>query len=241
MADSAQQDGPLDRKVALPQLDLIVQGIQALPPVNAGLSRAPELIPAAEEEYPPRDDEQSARFVELLASDPAATARLLSVANQASPKDIVTVSQAIEGAGFHIARSAVLCCLALRPADGGPEKGGLNRRDFWHHCLAVAVAARMLTEQAGLPFEPAEAFTWGLLHDLGRSQGHNLRHGIEGYLLAQAEGYQEEGRICLIHILKGHTLHHAVSLGMLTGEEVVQLEEDGWRSGNPSLEEKIAT
>ena len=112
------------------------------------------------------------------------------------------------------------------------------------HCLQVGVAARHLAElisQRGHPVDVERVEVLGLLHDLGRSRGHNLRHGIEGYLLAQAEGYQEEGRICLVHILKGHTLHHAVSLGMLTGEEQVRLEKDGWRSGNPSLEEKIAT
>jgi HD superfamily phosphodiesterase len=112
------------------------------------------------------------------------------------------------------------------------------------HCLQVGIAARHLAElisRRGHPVDVERVEVLGLLHDLGRSQGHNLRHGIEGYLLTQAEGYQEEGRICLVHILKGHTLHHAVSLGMLTGEEKVRLEENGWRSGNPSLEEKIAT
>ncbi|HUS47409.1 MAG TPA: HDOD domain-containing protein [Phycisphaerae bacterium] len=167
MADSAQQDGPLDRKVRLAQLELIVQGIEALPLLNAALSRAPVLA-AAEAAEPPRDGEQSARFVELAACDPAATARLLSVANRASQNDIATVAQAIDEVGFHSAQAAVLCCIALRPSDGQAEKGGLNRQDFWHHCLAVALAARMLTERAALPFDPAEAFTWGLLHDLGK-------------------------------------------------------------------------
>ena len=112
------------------------------------------------------------------------------------------------------------------------------------HCLQVGVAARHLAElisQRGHPVDVERVEVLGLLHDLGRSQGHNLRHGIEGYLLAQAEGYQEEGRICLVHILKGHTLDEAVRLGMLTGEEQIRLEEDGWRSGDPSMEEKTAT
>jgi hypothetical protein len=81
----------------------------------------------------------------------------------------------------------------------------------------------------------------GLLHDLGRSQGHSLRHGIEGYLLLRREGHPDEARICLAHVLKGRSLGDAVSVGLLTDEERLQLTEDGWRSNHMSLEEKIVT
>ncbi|HUW95597.1 MAG TPA: HD domain-containing protein [Anaerolineae bacterium] len=115
----------------------------------------------------------------------------------------------------------------------------------WHaHCVQVSAAARHLAElisQRGYPIDVDKAEVLGLLHDLGRSREHTLRHGIEGYLLTRAEGYEEEGRICLLHILKGRTLDQAVRLGMLTREEEVQLEREGWSSSEPSLEEKTAT
>jgi uncharacterized protein len=79
----------------------------------------------------------------------------------------------------------------------------------------------------------------GLLHDLGRSRGHGLRHGIEGYLLARDEGYADEGRICLIHILKGHSLEQGVGLGMLTEQERDELLRSGCEFGRLSLEEKV--
>jgi uncharacterized protein len=81
----------------------------------------------------------------------------------------------------------------------------------------------------------------GLLHDLGRSRGHSLRHGIEGYLLLQREGRPAEGRICLRHLLKGRTLEEAVKLGMLTEQERLKLTSNGWQPGALSLEEKIVT
>lgn len=79
----------------------------------------------------------------------------------------------------------------------------------------------------------------GLLHDLGRSRGHNLRHGIEGYLLARAEGHEQDGRICLVHILKGRTLEQGVELGMLTEHELRELKTGNQRWDRLTLEEKI--
>jgi hypothetical protein len=110
------------------------------------------------------------------------------------------------------------------------------------HCFQVCNAAFLLAErfsQRGHSVDIEQAAVLGLLHDLGRSRGHNLCHGVEGYLLAQAAGHQEAGRICLIHILKGRTLAEGVKLGMLTPEEQLHLEESGWLPGDPSLEEKI--
>jgi hypothetical protein len=111
------------------------------------------------------------------------------------------------------------------------------------HCLQVGAAARYLAElisQRGYPIDVEQAAVLGLLHDLGRSREHTLRHGLEGYLLLRAEGYGEEGRICLVHVLKGRALDQAVELGMLTPEEQRQLEREGCSSSELSLEEKTA-
>ena len=118
-----------------------------------------------------------------------------------------------------------------------------SREASWHaHCLHVSAAARRLAElisQRDHPVDVERAAVLGLLHDLGRSRGHTLRHGIEGYLLARAEGHEEEGRICLIHILKGRTLDEGSRLGMLTQQEHQDLKKQCHRYDRPSLEEKI--
>jgi len=80
----------------------------------------------------------------------------------------------------------------------------------------------------------------GLLHDLGRSQEHSLRHGIEGYLLAWSEGHANLGRICLLHLLKGRTLEEGAALGILTEEESAQLEGEDLDPQSLCLEEKVA-
>lgn len=113
---------------------------------------------------------------------------------------------------------------------------------WYAHCLHVSATAHRLAElisQRGHPVDIERAAALGLLHDLGRSRGHTLRHGIEGYLLARAEGHEEEGRICLIHILKGRTLEEGVQLGMLTQQELQQLRRQNRRYDRPSFEEKI--
>lgn len=112
----------------------------------------------------------------------------------------------------------------------------------WHaHCVQVSAASRRMAElisQRGHSVDVKQAAALGLLHDLGRSRGHTLRHGIEGYLLARAEGHEKEGRICLVHILKGRTLKQGVALGMLTEQERQKLEKQKQRFDQLSLEEK---
>jgi hypothetical protein len=111
------------------------------------------------------------------------------------------------------------------------------------HCLQVSSAARRLADiiaSRGYTVDPEKAEVLGLLHDLGRSKGHTLRHGIEGYLLAQEEGLGDEAPICLLHILKGRALQDAVALGMLTEQERSDLLRNGWQPRGLSLEERIA-
>jgi uncharacterized protein len=115
--------------------------------------------------------------------------------------------------------------------------------DSWRaHCFHVSVAARRLAElvsRQGHPVDVQKVAILGMMHDLGRSRGHTIRHGVEGYSLAQAEGFEEEGRICLAHILKGRTLQQGVRLGMLTRAEETQFAQNVYWTGSPSLEEKI--
>jgi hypothetical protein len=122
------------------------------------------------------------------------------------------------------------------------EKHSSAHSSWRNHCLQVSSAARQLAEiisQRGHAVDVERVAVLGLIHDLGRSQGHTLRHGIEGYLLARAEGLRDEGRICLIHILKGRSVEDAVKLGMLTEQEQMDLTENGWQHRDPSLEERI--
>jgi uncharacterized protein len=122
------------------------------------------------------------------------------------------------------------------------KKHSSGGASWYDHCAEVSAASRNLAEfisERGHPIDVELAAALGLLHDLGRSRGHNLRHGIEGYLLARAEGYEREGRICLVHILKGRTLEQGVELGMLTEHELREVKTGNQRWDRLTLEEKI--
>jgi hypothetical protein len=111
------------------------------------------------------------------------------------------------------------------------------------HCVQVGAAARHLAElmsRRGHTVDVDRAEVLGLIHDLGRSQGHGLRHGIEGYLLATSEGHEGEARICLLHVLKGRTLEEGTKLGMLSEGERADLEAGGWDFHHLSREEELA-
>jgi len=123
------------------------------------------------------------------------------------------------------------------------DKHGPADASWRGHCLQVGATARRLAElisRRGHPVDVGRAEVLGLLHDLGRSQKHSLRHGIEGYLLARTEGLEDEGRICLLHVLKGRTLKEGARLGMLTEEECSELEGGDFAAASLCLEEKIA-
>lgn len=112
------------------------------------------------------------------------------------------------------------------------------------HCRDVAAVAcriaRAVREQ-GCAVDLEQVEVMGLLHDLGRACTHDSRrHGIEGYLLAQSEGVDRQGRICLTHVLKGRNAAQGVAAGILSEEEHSIVSRDGPLS-DLSLGEIIVT
>ena len=55
------------------------------------------------------------------------------------------------------------------------EKGLFSYRDFWKHCVAVGVCSRVLAKRVGYKSEE-NAFTVGLLHDIGKSLLERVDH-----------------------------------------------------------------
>ncbi len=112
------------------------------------------------------------------------------------------------------------------------------------HCRAVAAVACRIARAVraqGHSVDLEQVEVMGLLHDLGRAHTHDSRrHGIEGFLLAQSEGAGRQGRICLIHVLKGRDTVQGVEAGFLSEEEQSIISGDGPFS-DLSLEEVIVT
>ncbi len=124
---------------------------------------------------------------QVISLDPALTFKVLRLANSAFygfPKEITTITHAVTILGFNTIRNLALSVSVHKMFFSERERGLFNYRDFWKHCVAVGVCARMLAARVGYKNED-NAFTAGLLHDIGKSLLDRVDH--EGLLAAIAE------------------------------------------------------
>ncbi len=151
-------------------LDLILQQIDALPTLSPVAQRIMALAGG--------DDAEVRRIAQVISSDPALSGKLLALCRRADKgvaTRITTVDRAAVLLGLEAVQAALLSvevfeALGARDSQSG-ESGGLDRRELWRHCLAVACASELIAEndRAGAGgFRPQEAFLAGLLHDLGK-------------------------------------------------------------------------
>lgn len=113
-------------------------------------------------------DDPRAGAAELGAavlSDALLTAKLLRLANSAYfglSREVTEPTAAIGVLGFGTVRSLALAQLA-----GAIGPNGSVPRTFWEHGARAGAACGMLAPHLGVP--GAEAFSFGLLHDIGRA------------------------------------------------------------------------
>lgn len=106
----------------------------------------------------------------VVSEDQGLTARLLAMANSAFyglQAQVGTVSRAVAVLGLRQVRSLVLALGMRGLADAKPLPPGFSLRAHLEHQTAVAVAAMALARESGV-MDPDDAFTAGLLHDLGK-------------------------------------------------------------------------
>ncbi len=108
---------------------------------------------------------------EVVSRDPAVTARLLQMVNSAAfalDQKVTDPVHAVSLLGMETVKSLVLCLQVFSQNDQ-VKQAGLSFDQLWRHSSAVAEIARKiaLTETRN-PRLANEAFTAGLLHDVGR-------------------------------------------------------------------------
>lgn len=100
-----------------------------------------------------------------IAADPSLTARLLKLANSAYyglSGRVANVGFAVTVIGFPTVRAmAAATASGLFDTGTGPSAPP----GFWEHAVSVATACSMLSDRMGI--RAADAFSLGLLHDLG--------------------------------------------------------------------------
>lgn len=143
------------------QADHYIDRVQHLPP-------APRIITQLLGLFHDPDGEID-RVVELISHDPGLTAEMLKRCNSAcfgGGRPTASISEAVGRLGFNEVYSVVVALtgsrvLAMNRTGGIPDPGWL-----WKHSVTSAVAAGTLARWVHEP--EAEAFTAGLLHDLGK-------------------------------------------------------------------------
>lgn len=104
----------------------------------------------------------------IIGKDQGLVTKILSVANSplyGIPRRVSTIDFAIVILGFNHIKNIVI---ALSMMDAFKNFGGnkFDHKAYWEHSLVTATAAKRVADDLGFAFS-GEAFTAGLLHDLG--------------------------------------------------------------------------
>jgi putative nucleotidyltransferase with HDIG domain len=107
----------------------------------------------------------------VISKDQALTARILKIVNSAMycfEREISTLSHAITILGLDTVRSIIITA-ALQQIfqHGSAQPQDLTSKLFWEHSYGTAVAAKAIAARCNYPL-PEEAFSCGLLHDMGK-------------------------------------------------------------------------
>lgn len=132
-----------------------------------------------------------ARVGEIIAQDPAMTAKLLQLANSAIFSLRSVVSSPVQAAsliGLDTLKSLILTLQVFKSFDGIPISG-FSIDALLTHSLRVGTIARMIAHSEALGKEQSsEAFTAGLLHDVGKLiLAANAPEDFQSALVASSE------------------------------------------------------
>ncbi len=146
---------------APPSIDDLLQRVEELAPLPHVATR---VIQVTEE-----DTFSAYDLAAIIATDTALTAKILRVANSAFygyPRRITTVRDSVVLIGFRAVRATAIAA-AIIDLFPGADDGPFSMDLFWGHAVACGVVAEAIARETGHA-RPDEAFTAGILHDLGR-------------------------------------------------------------------------
>lgn len=106
----------------------------------------------------------------LISKDQALVAKILTVANSplyGLPRRVATIEFAIVILGFDHIKNIIIA-LSMMEAFKNKSDKNWDRKSYWLHSFVTASAAKRIADDLGY-LKSGEAFTAGLLHDLGIS------------------------------------------------------------------------
>jgi HD-like signal output (HDOD) protein/signal transduction histidine kinase len=116
------------------------------------------------------DDAGMAELAQLIGSEPAMAAKVLSVAHSAAyhrSDQQLNLLQAANTLGTELIKVLVMSESVFQTFNAFTHAGSADLRQFWKHSLGVAVIAKDLAQRVDQALAD-EAYLAGLLHDVGR-------------------------------------------------------------------------
>jgi putative nucleotidyltransferase with HDIG domain len=110
------------------------------------------------------------KMVSMLEKDQSLSLRLLRLVNSSFygfKSRITSLRHAITLMGYSTVQHAVVTISVIDCLKISAALNGFNASEFWTHSIGVAVMCRYLATRTKLA-EPEEAFTAGLVHDIGK-------------------------------------------------------------------------
>ena len=163
LLDFLRQMGALQQRFSNPALPSLMAGMHQL-------SSPPDLYFQVVEELASPNASVAAAG-ELIARDPAVTAKLLQLANSAAfggPARVNQPAEAVSYLGFEMTKAMLLTVHSLSLFETAPAIRPYLE-PFWDHALLTGQYAQRIAEWENADQELAgQAFTAGLLHDLGK-------------------------------------------------------------------------
>jgi len=116
-----------------------------------------------------REEANLRDLADLIVKDQSLAVRLLRMSNSAMfamRSKVTSIPQAVTLLGFGRVRDLVLGLSVWGALDAKSPNGRRYRKSLWTHAATVAAASKALAAKAGV--DQGEAFTAGLLHDVGK-------------------------------------------------------------------------
>jgi HD-like signal output (HDOD) protein len=176
----------------------------------------------------------------IMANDPSLTATVLRLVNSsyyAIPGGVSSLARAIGYIGFDTVNQLVLSASILKALEvKKPARFDLN--EFWKHAIGVGVAAETIANFVNHAM-PADLFTCGLVHDMGKIALYTLEPDlmVSVYQKCEADGMsylEAEGALGLVpHVQIGSMLAKkwALPLGIQEAIRHHHEKEHGARGG----------
>ncbi len=167
MAGDPQTDRWAAGRLTPAHLDAVLSRLRSLPACPVVAADLLELLVEALDTSPGNRQRLDGEIVRLVRCDPALTARVLSLA-AGSPTAPATAAQAVGQLGIDALCGEALTLTVIPAAEDRTDEPSVTPQGLREHCLAVACAGEMIAGRLAGRIDPAEAFTCGLLHDLGK-------------------------------------------------------------------------